>query len=189
MGLGGCIILIAVGAILTFATDWDMQGVNLDLVGVIFMIVGLIGVATFSSIARRRRVVVPPGDPGGRRPGRPPAPGRLLQRLRGVEVLRELVRRVLPEPAAGEQAARGTGTPGGAHQAVGEPLRVCSGVTWDQILPKPWLRSFLASFSRWAAEEEARTVPTTVLPFRVAAKTRQYLASGPEPVFTPIVPE
>ncbi|MEU9912249.1 MULTISPECIES: DUF6458 family protein [unclassified Streptomyces] len=60
MGLGGCIILIAAGAILTFATDWDMQGVNLDLVGVIFMIVGLIGVSTFSSIARRRRVVVPP---------------------------------------------------------------------------------------------------------------------------------
>ena len=60
MGLGGCIILIAVGAILTFATDWDMQGVNLDLVGIIFMIVGLIGVATFSSIAKRRRVMVPP---------------------------------------------------------------------------------------------------------------------------------
>ncbi|MDR6980657.1 putative CDP-diglyceride synthetase/phosphatidate cytidylyltransferase [Streptomyces sp. 3330] len=60
MGLGGCILLIAVGAILTFATDWDMQGVNLDLVGVILMIVGLIGVTTFSSIARRRRVMVPP---------------------------------------------------------------------------------------------------------------------------------
>jgi hypothetical protein len=60
MSLGGCIILIAVGAILTFATDWDMQGVNLDLVGVILMIVGLIGVTTFSSIARRRRVMVPP---------------------------------------------------------------------------------------------------------------------------------
>ncbi|WP_151477192.1 DUF6458 family protein [Streptomyces albicerus] len=63
MGLGGCIILIAAGAILTFATDWDMQGVNLDLVGIIFMIVGLIGVATFSSIAKRRRVVVPPSTP------------------------------------------------------------------------------------------------------------------------------
>ncbi|BBC34775.1 uncharacterized protein SGFS_060690 [Streptomyces graminofaciens] len=63
MGLGGCIILIAVGAILTFATDWDMQGVNLDLVGVIFMIVGLIGVVTFTSIAKRRRVVVPPSTP------------------------------------------------------------------------------------------------------------------------------
>ena len=60
MGLGGCIILIAAGAILTFATDWDMEGINLDLVGIILMIVGLIGVTTFSSIARRRRVVVPP---------------------------------------------------------------------------------------------------------------------------------
>ncbi|MEV5530876.1 MULTISPECIES: DUF6458 family protein [Streptomyces] len=59
MGLGGCIILIAVGAILTFATDWQMQGVNLDLVGVILMVVGLIGVVTFSSMARRRRVVIP----------------------------------------------------------------------------------------------------------------------------------
>ncbi|MGW2725246.1 DUF6458 family protein [Streptomyces sp. NPDC001492] len=63
MGLGGCIILIAVGAILTFATDWHMQGVNLDLVGIILMIVGLIGVSTFSSIARRRRVMVPPTTP------------------------------------------------------------------------------------------------------------------------------
>ncbi|MBK3629674.1 DUF6458 family protein [Streptomyces asoensis] len=62
MGLGGCILLIAVGAILTFATDWHMQGVNLDLVGVILMIVGLIGVTTFSSIARRRRVMVPPAS-------------------------------------------------------------------------------------------------------------------------------
>ncbi|MDX3090806.1 MULTISPECIES: DUF6458 family protein [Streptomyces] len=60
MGLGGCIILIAVGAVLTFATDWHMNGVNLDLVGLILMIVGLIGVTTFSSIARRRRVMVPP---------------------------------------------------------------------------------------------------------------------------------
>jgi predicted CDP-diglyceride synthetase/phosphatidate cytidylyltransferase len=60
MGLGGCIILIAAGAILTFATDWDIQGVNVHLVGVILMVVGLIGVATFSSIGRRRRVVMEP---------------------------------------------------------------------------------------------------------------------------------
>ncbi|MEU4110280.1 hypothetical protein ACGFYT_18585 [Streptomyces sp. NPDC048208] len=63
MGLGGCIILIAVGAILTFATDWHMSGVNLDLVGVIFMATGLIGLVTFSGIARRRRVMVPPATP------------------------------------------------------------------------------------------------------------------------------
>ncbi|MFI9649101.1 DUF6458 family protein [Streptomyces sp. NPDC052040] len=60
MGLGGCVILIAVGAILAFATDWHMQGVNVHLVGFICMIAGLIGLATFSSIYRRRRVVVPP---------------------------------------------------------------------------------------------------------------------------------
>ncbi|MET7286675.1 hypothetical protein [Streptomyces sp. NPDC005573] len=63
MGLGGCIILIAVGAILTFATDWHMNGVNLDVVGVILMAAGLIGLAAFSGIARRRRVVVPSAAP------------------------------------------------------------------------------------------------------------------------------
>ncbi|MEU7281848.1 hypothetical protein AB0A69_24200 [Streptomyces sp. NPDC045431] len=60
MGLGGCIILIGVGAILTFATDWEAESVNLDLVGLILMAVGLIGVATFTSIYRRRRAVVSP---------------------------------------------------------------------------------------------------------------------------------
>ncbi|MFF8847342.1 DUF6458 family protein [Streptomyces sp. NPDC015127] len=63
MGLGGCIILIAVGAILTFATDWEVKGANLDVIGVILMAVGFIGVATFTSIAKRRRVVVPPSTP------------------------------------------------------------------------------------------------------------------------------
>ncbi|MFJ4847701.1 MULTISPECIES: hypothetical protein [unclassified Streptomyces] len=59
MGIGGCIGLIAVGAILTFATDWHMAGVNLDLVGLIMMAVGVIGVAAYVSIFRRRRVVEP----------------------------------------------------------------------------------------------------------------------------------
>jgi predicted CDP-diglyceride synthetase/phosphatidate cytidylyltransferase len=63
MGLGGCIILIAVGAILTFATDWEVQGADLDVIGLILMAVGFIGVVTFTSIARRRRVVVPPSTP------------------------------------------------------------------------------------------------------------------------------
>ncbi|MBW5422702.1 MULTISPECIES: hypothetical protein [Streptomyces] len=60
MGLGGCIILIAVGAILTFATDWKMEGLNVTVAGLVMMAVGLIGVAAFTSIARRRRAVVPP---------------------------------------------------------------------------------------------------------------------------------
>ncbi|MEU2258958.1 DUF6458 family protein [Streptomyces sp. NPDC019645] len=63
MGLGGCILLIGAGAILTFATDWKTESVNLDLVGLIMMAVGIIGVATFTSIARRRRAVVSPVAP------------------------------------------------------------------------------------------------------------------------------
>ncbi|KIF78999.1 membrane protein [Streptomyces sp. 150FB] len=55
MGIGGCIALIGVGAILTFATDWHSDSVNIDLVGLIMMAVGIIGIATFTSIARRRR--------------------------------------------------------------------------------------------------------------------------------------
>ncbi|MER7173598.1 MULTISPECIES: DUF6458 family protein [Streptomyces] len=61
MGMGGCILLIAGGAILTFATNWEMQGVNLDIVGIILMLVGIIGVAAFSSAARKRRVITPGG--------------------------------------------------------------------------------------------------------------------------------
>ncbi|GHB57227.1 DUF6458 family protein [Streptomyces xanthochromogenes] len=57
MGLGGCIILIAVGAILTFATDWHTSGVNVHVVGLILMAVGIIGVAVFTSVLRRRRMV------------------------------------------------------------------------------------------------------------------------------------
>ncbi|MDX3850360.1 MULTISPECIES: DUF6458 family protein [unclassified Streptomyces] len=63
MGIGGCIVLIAVGAILTFATDWEVDSVNLDLVGLIMMAVGIIGIATFTSIARRRRAIVTPVAP------------------------------------------------------------------------------------------------------------------------------
>ncbi|MFE2290818.1 DUF6458 family protein [Streptomyces sp. NPDC059452] len=60
MGLGGCILLIAGGAILAFATDWKVDTVNLDLVGWIMMLVGLIGVFVYMSIARRRRMIMPP---------------------------------------------------------------------------------------------------------------------------------
>ncbi|MFP5375566.1 MAG: DUF6458 family protein [Acidimicrobiia bacterium] len=43
MGIGVSVFLIAVGAILAFAVDVTTEGVNLDTVGVILMIVGSIG--------------------------------------------------------------------------------------------------------------------------------------------------
>ncbi|MFB7253796.1 DUF6458 family protein [Streptomyces nojiriensis] len=55
MGIGGCIVLIVVGAVLTFASDWELESVNLDLVGLIMMAVGGIGLAVYTSIYKRRR--------------------------------------------------------------------------------------------------------------------------------------
>jgi len=43
MGLGVSLILIAVGAILTFAVEATVSGVDLDAVGWILMIVGAVG--------------------------------------------------------------------------------------------------------------------------------------------------
>ena len=43
MGIGISIFLIAVGAVLAFAVTATAEGVNLDMVGVILMIVGGVG--------------------------------------------------------------------------------------------------------------------------------------------------
>ena len=43
MGIGVSIFLIAVGAILAFAVEFDVSGVDINVVGYILMIVGLIG--------------------------------------------------------------------------------------------------------------------------------------------------
>jgi sulfite exporter TauE/SafE len=43
MGIGTSIFLIAVGAILKFAVNWQWNEVDLQVVGVILMVVGAIG--------------------------------------------------------------------------------------------------------------------------------------------------
>lgn len=43
MGIGVSIFLIAVGAILTFAVEATAEGININTVGIILMIVGGIG--------------------------------------------------------------------------------------------------------------------------------------------------
>jgi hypothetical protein len=45
MSTGISIALIAVGAILTFALEREAEGINLDTVGIILMIVGVVGLA------------------------------------------------------------------------------------------------------------------------------------------------
>lgn len=44
MATGTSIFLIAVGAILAFAVDAEISGINIDTVGIILMIAGAIGV-------------------------------------------------------------------------------------------------------------------------------------------------
>jgi uncharacterized membrane protein YccC len=43
VGTGVSLFFIAVGAILTFAVDGNTEGFNLDAVGVILMVIGLLG--------------------------------------------------------------------------------------------------------------------------------------------------
>ncbi|MFJ9770293.1 DUF6458 family protein [Kitasatospora sp. NPDC101157] len=57
MGIGGCILLFALGAIMVFATDWHVKGVDLHTVGWILMAAGLLGLITYVNVFRRRRLV------------------------------------------------------------------------------------------------------------------------------------
>jgi hypothetical protein len=43
MGIGVSIFLLAVGAILTFAVETEVGGIDLDTVGIILMVVGGVG--------------------------------------------------------------------------------------------------------------------------------------------------
>lgn len=63
MTIAGALLLIVVGAILTFATNLHVQGVSLDTVGWILMIAGAAGLvlsffqeAIWTERARRREV-------------------------------------------------------------------------------------------------------------------------------------
>lgn len=61
MGIGVSIFLLATGAILAFAVEFEMSGISIDTVGIILMIVGAIGLlasllfwSSFSPYSRTR---------------------------------------------------------------------------------------------------------------------------------------
>jgi hypothetical protein len=69
MGIGSSIFLIAVGAILYFAVDADVSGLDISTVGLILMICGALGLVIslffLNSVRRgtRERTVVRDRDP------------------------------------------------------------------------------------------------------------------------------
>jgi hypothetical protein len=72
MGVGVSILLIAVGAILTWAVTADVSGVSIQTVGVILLIVGIVGLvvsmifwSSWGGVGgARRRTYVEEGPPG-----------------------------------------------------------------------------------------------------------------------------
>ena len=54
MGIGASIVLLALGAILAFAVEFDISGLDIKVVGIILMVVGAIGlVLTMIAFGRR----------------------------------------------------------------------------------------------------------------------------------------
>jgi hypothetical protein len=69
VGIGASIFLLAAGAILTFAVEWTVQGVDLEAVGIILMIAGCIGLAVTLAMMSRTagtRATEYYEDPAGR---------------------------------------------------------------------------------------------------------------------------
>ncbi len=60
MGIGFSIFLMVVGAIITFATDFDVAGVDEKVIGIILMIAGALGLLFTALIwgPRNRRTTV-----------------------------------------------------------------------------------------------------------------------------------
>jgi hypothetical protein len=55
VSIGASVVLILIGAILKFAVTWTPQNVNLQTIGVILMIGGVVGLITSIVIAIMRR--------------------------------------------------------------------------------------------------------------------------------------
>lgn len=58
MGIGGSVLLIGVGAILKWAVEFEVAGIEGGTVGVILMIVGVIGLIASMIYMRRDDLVV-----------------------------------------------------------------------------------------------------------------------------------
>ncbi len=59
MYAGGSLFLIAIGAILYWAVTYHVNGVNIHMIGLIFMVIGVVGLlfSLVSAATTRRRII------------------------------------------------------------------------------------------------------------------------------------
>jgi hypothetical protein len=97
MGIGVSLFLIALGAVLTFATDVSLSGLSLDVVGVILMVVGALGLVMTLLVWGPRRRIAPATEVVEERRV---APRREVVEERRVAPPREVVeeRRIYDDP-------------------------------------------------------------------------------------------
>ena len=106
MGIGTSIFLIALGAILTFALDASVGGINLDVVGWILMGAGVLGLIMTTLIwGRRRQVVTTTEQPVEYQPGRGAAGHRAAAVTRPLPPLAKPADQRDSGPAACQKAA------------------------------------------------------------------------------------
>jgi len=61
MGIGASVFLLAIGAILAFAVDYSVSGVDINVIGWILMAAGVVGLFMTTVIFGRRDRVVTTG--------------------------------------------------------------------------------------------------------------------------------
>jgi hypothetical protein len=57
MGIGASVFLLALGAILAFAVDYSVNGVDINVVGFILMVAGAVGLLMTTLVFGRRDTV------------------------------------------------------------------------------------------------------------------------------------
>jgi hypothetical protein len=95
MGIGGSIFLLALGAILAFAVNADISGLDINIVGYVLMLAGLIGliITVWYWNSRRQRTTVVQQRPAAAVPPQP-----VHREGEVVEEYRETSRRQPPPP-------------------------------------------------------------------------------------------
>ncbi len=64
MGIGAGILIAAIGAVLAFAVNADIEGIELDTIGTIMMIAGVVIAVLAAAVTASRRSRYVASDPG-----------------------------------------------------------------------------------------------------------------------------